>query len=163
MLEAAREACDMLRGESRASLEHDRKLALALVRLIEIVGEAAANVSKETQLNLIDILWRDVIGMRNRVVHAYFDVDLEIVWQTIVDDFPDLIPKLEEAIESFIFCLLVFLEILNSKFSIFNFCATSIKIPALSNYETVESVFVIGYHNNNCNGLPGGSFCQNLL
>jgi uncharacterized protein with HEPN domain len=98
MLEAAKEACEMIVDESRDSLNHDRKLALALVRLIEIVGEAAANVSKEKQLVLTEIPWRDVIGMRNRIVHAYFDVDLEIVWQTVIDDFPFLISKLEEAV-----------------------------------------------------------------
>ena len=95
MLEAAKEACEMVIGENREALNHDRKLALALVRLIEIVGEAAANVSKEKQLILIDIPWRDVIGMRNRIVHAYFDVDLEIVWKTVIEDFPYLISKLE--------------------------------------------------------------------
>ncbi|MGV0029209.1 HepT-like ribonuclease domain-containing protein [Phormidesmis priestleyi] len=67
MLEAAKEACEMVNGESREALNHDRKLALALVRLIEIVGEAAANVSKEKQLILIDIPWRDVIGILNGI------------------------------------------------------------------------------------------------
>ena len=98
MLEAAKEACEMVIGESRETLNHDRKLALALVRLIEIVGEAAANVSKEKQLILINIPWRDVIGMRNRIVHAYFDVDLEIVWKTVIEDFPYLISKLEDVL-----------------------------------------------------------------
>lgn len=97
MLEPAMEACEMVRGESRTSLDGDRKLALALVRLIEIVGEAATNVSTETQLRLTEVPWRDAIGMRNRIVHAYFDVDLEIVWQTLTEDFPELIAKLEEA------------------------------------------------------------------
>ena len=96
MLEAAIEACEMISGESRVSLDNDRKLTLALVRLIEIVGEAAANVSKEKQLELTQIPWRDLVGMRNRIVHAYFDVDLDIIWQTITEDLPFLISKLEE-------------------------------------------------------------------
>ncbi|HTL89142.1 MAG TPA: HepT-like ribonuclease domain-containing protein [Leptolyngbya sp.] len=96
MLEAATEATEMIDGESRESLNCDRKLALALVRLIEIVGEAATHISKEKQLDLTEIPWRDLIGMRNRIVHAYFDVDLEIVWKTATEDFPFLISKLED-------------------------------------------------------------------
>jgi len=83
MIDAAREACAMVAGENREVLNSDRKLSLALVRLIEIVGEAAKNVSKEKQSSLIEIPWRDLVGMRNRVIHAYFDVNLDIVWQTI--------------------------------------------------------------------------------
>ena len=96
MLEAATEACEMISEESRTSLDSDRKLTLALVRLIEIVGEAAANVSKEKQSELTEIPWRDLVGMRNRIVHAYFDVDLDIVWQTITEDLPFLISKLDQ-------------------------------------------------------------------
>ena len=96
MLEAATEACEMISEESRTSLDSDRKLTLALVRLIEIVGEAAVNVSKEKQSELTEIPWRDLVGMRNRIVHAYFDVDLDIVWQTITEDLPFLISKLDQ-------------------------------------------------------------------
>jgi len=96
MLDAAREACIMVDGENREALDSDRKLSLALVRLIEIVGEAATNVSQEKQSSLIEIPWRDLIGMRNRIVHAYFDVNLDIVWQTITEDFPILIAILEK-------------------------------------------------------------------
>lgn len=99
MLDAAREACTMIAGENREILNSDRKLSLALVRLIEIVGEAATNVSKEKQSSLIEIPWRDLVGMRNRIVHAYFDVNLDIVWQTITEDFPVLITMLEKTLE----------------------------------------------------------------
>jgi uncharacterized protein with HEPN domain len=95
MLDAATEACEMMAAENRAALNSDRKLALALVRLIEIVGEAATNVSKDQQSALTEIPWRELVGMRNRIVHAYFDIDLDIVWQTINEDFPFLISKLE--------------------------------------------------------------------
>jgi uncharacterized protein with HEPN domain len=91
MIEAAKEACEMAAGEDRSTLDSDRKLSLALVRLIEIVGEAAASISKDKQSQLTEIPWKSVIGMRNRIVHAYFDIDLDVVWQTVVDDFPFLI------------------------------------------------------------------------
>jgi uncharacterized protein with HEPN domain len=95
MLSAAREACEMAATETRSSLDSDRKLSLALVRLIEIVGEAAAYVSKDKQSQLLEIPWKNVIGMRNRMIHAYFDVDLDVVWQTINEDLPTLIDALE--------------------------------------------------------------------
>jgi len=95
MLEAATEACEMMANETRISLDSDRKLALALVRLIEIVGEAAARVSQEQQSQLSAIPWRSVIGMRNRVIHAYFDVDLDIVWKTVIEDLPPLVNELK--------------------------------------------------------------------
>lgn len=95
MLEAATEACEMIANETRPSLDSDRKLSLALVRLIEIVGEAAASVSKAQQSQLLGIPWKSLIGMRNRIVHAYFDVDLDIVWRTVTEDLPPLINELE--------------------------------------------------------------------
>jgi uncharacterized protein with HEPN domain len=85
----------MAATETRSSLDSDRKLSLALVRLIEIVGEAAAYVSKDKQSQLLEIPWKNVIGMRNRMIHAYFDVDLDVVWQTINEDLPTLIDALE--------------------------------------------------------------------
>ena len=82
MLDAAREATGFARDRVRADLELDRMLVLSLVKAIEIVGEAATQVNEETRANLPEIPWDDVIGMRHRLVHAYFDVNLDIVWQT---------------------------------------------------------------------------------
>ena len=71
MLDHAREAVAMLVGKERADLQGERMLELALVRLVEIVGEAAARVSSEGQARYPFIPWREVIGMRNRLVHGY--------------------------------------------------------------------------------------------
>lgn len=60
------------------------------MRLIEILGEAAAKVSKDKQAELTQIPWREVIGMRNRIVHAYFDIDYDIVWDTVTLNVPAL-------------------------------------------------------------------------
>lgn len=65
------------------------------MRLTEIIGEAAANVSPEKQNQYPQIEWRKIIGMRNRIVHAYFDIDMEIVWETINQDIPVLVSQLE--------------------------------------------------------------------
>jgi uncharacterized protein with HEPN domain len=73
-------------------------LTLAIVRLIEIVGEAAANVSPERREEFPDIPWSEIIGMRNRVVHAYFDVNFNIVWNTVTYNLPSLIAQLEASL-----------------------------------------------------------------
>jgi uncharacterized protein with HEPN domain len=74
-------------------------LSLALVRLIEIMGEAANNLSLPCQTNYPQILWREIIGMRNRIVHAYFDVDLDVIWQVVKDDLPELLKWVDQAIQ----------------------------------------------------------------
>lgn len=98
MLDATREALGFVRGRSREDLQRDRMLALALVKSIEIVGEAAARVTPETQLRYPGIPWLDVVAMRNRLIHAYYDVDLDRVWDTIIEDLPKLLTELERAV-----------------------------------------------------------------
>ncbi len=69
-------------------------MELALIRLVEIVGEASARVSSEIQTKHPSIPWPQVIGMRNRLIHGYDSVDLDILWDTIVVDLPPLIAEL---------------------------------------------------------------------
>ena len=83
MLEAAREAMGYLAGLRREDLDHNRQLQHSLVRCIEIIGEAASRLTPELRQAHSDIPWQDMIGMRNRLIHAYFDVDLDLVWQTV--------------------------------------------------------------------------------
>ena len=99
MLSAAREARAFVRNETRASIEKDRKLILALVKAVEIIGEAASKTSMECQKDLTQIPWRNIIGMRNRLIHAYFDVNLDILWKTITEDLGPLISELENILE----------------------------------------------------------------
>ncbi len=98
MLEASREAVEFLKDQQRDVLNQDRKLALALVKDIEIIGEAASRVSEECQQNYAQIPWPQIIAMRNRLIHAYFEIDLEIVWKTVTEDLPPLIIELEKLI-----------------------------------------------------------------
>ncbi len=83
-------------GKKREDLDFDRMIALALVRCIEIIGEAGARVSAEGRAEAPDIPWAEIVAMRNRLIHAYFDVDLDIVWRTINDDLPPLIATLND-------------------------------------------------------------------
>jgi len=88
MLDSAHDVAEFSRGRCRADLDTDRQLALALVKAIEIIGEAAHQVSADTRRDLPGIPWEDLVGMRHRLVHAYFDVNLDILWRTATEDVP---------------------------------------------------------------------------
>ncbi len=96
MRDAVREAIEMASGQRRADLETDRKLCLSLVHLLEIIGEAARGVSAEFREKHPDLPWKQIAGMRDRLVHGYFDVNLDIVWRTVTEDLPDLAVKLDQ-------------------------------------------------------------------
>ncbi len=83
MLDSAEEAVAFVAGKNRGDLNADRMLALALVRSIEIIREAGARVSKEGRSGVPEVPWREIVTMRNRLIHAYFDVDLDLVWRTV--------------------------------------------------------------------------------
>lgn len=97
MLQAATEALEFIQGCSRESLERDRKLVLSLVKEIEILGEAAVQVSPQCWRHP-QLPWKDIIGMRNRLIHAYHDVDLNILWNTVTFALEPLIIELENII-----------------------------------------------------------------
>lgn len=80
-------------------MDGDRKLKHALVRLLEIIGEAANGMSSSIKEEHPDIPWKEMIGMRNRLIHGYFDVDIDTVWQTVSKDIPPLKSLLENAID----------------------------------------------------------------
>lgn len=96
MLDAAKEITSFVKGRSKGDMERDRILTLALVKEIEIIGEAASKVSHEAREQIPNIEWIDVIAMRNRLVHAYFEIDEDILWNTIVYNIPRLIEELEK-------------------------------------------------------------------
>jgi uncharacterized protein with HEPN domain len=92
MIEAAETARGFVSGKMRSDLDTDR--LLALVRAIEVVGEAASKVSSKTRDVAVDIPWALIISMRNRLIRAYFDVDHEVVWKTVTEELPQLLPRL---------------------------------------------------------------------
>jgi uncharacterized protein with HEPN domain len=95
MLDAAREAQFFAEGKTRFDLDSDRGLAIILVHEIVLIGEAAARVTQDFQGSHIEIEWKNIIGMRNRLIHAYFEIDLDIVWNTVLNRLPKLIEQLE--------------------------------------------------------------------
>ena len=97
-LDAAREAVFFAQGRTRGDLDNDRQPALALVKDIEIGGEAATLVAEATRRRLPEMPWKRIVGMRHRLVHAYFDINLDIVWKTVQKDLPKPISLLESAV-----------------------------------------------------------------
>ena len=98
MLDAAREAVSFARCRVRSDLDTDRQLVLSLVKDIEIVGEAASQVSESFRTQAPEIPWQSMVAMRNRLVHAYFSFNLDIVWQSAQRDLPTLITQLERIV-----------------------------------------------------------------
>ena len=98
MLDAAREAAQFVAGRGRADLDRDRMLAL--VKEIEIIGEAASKISGETRKRCAEVPWASITGMRNRLIHGYFSIDLDIVWQTATAELPPLAAALEKCLAS---------------------------------------------------------------
>ena len=94
MIEAAERAVQFVMGRQCTDLDEDHMLLFALVRAIEILGEAASRLSTEMREAHPDIPWPAIIGMRNRLIHAYFDINTEIVWQTVAQEIPALLPQL---------------------------------------------------------------------
>lgn len=100
MLDAAKEAVSFAQGRERGDLDKDRKLVLSLVHLVEIVGEAAGKVSEKFQKAHAEVPWAIIVGMRNRLIHAYFDIDLDRVWDTAKEDLPSPVVKLEKIVHA---------------------------------------------------------------
>ena len=96
ILDAAREAMAFVKGRSRSDLDADHMLSLALVRLLEVIGEAARGISREFREAHPELAWSKMAGMRDRLIHGYFDVNLDVVWKTVADDLPLLLVQLEK-------------------------------------------------------------------
>jgi uncharacterized protein with HEPN domain len=98
MRDAARDAVSFVQDRSRADLSDDRQLALALLKCVEIIGEAASQVSPAARAEMTDLPWHEMVGMRHHLVHAYYDVNLDVVWATVCEDLPPLLEALERAL-----------------------------------------------------------------
>lgn len=100
MLEAAHTSLQFIKGKKRKELESDRMLCFAIIRALEIVGEAAAQITKAFQSKHPEIEWRAIVGMRNRLIHVYFNIDYDIVWQAVKHEIPKLAKQIEAILNS---------------------------------------------------------------
>jgi uncharacterized protein with HEPN domain len=95
MLIAAREVQEIASGLSREQFEASRLHQNALMRLLTVIGEAATRISDQTKATHPEVPWQPMIAFRNRLVHGYFDIDLDRIWDAIVNSVPELIRLLE--------------------------------------------------------------------
>ncbi len=100
MIEAAEDALGFIADRTRADLDTNRMLLFALVRAVEIIGEAASKVSDETRNAHAGIPWKAIIGMRNRLIPAYFDIDADILWVAVTVEIPALLAQVKALIRT---------------------------------------------------------------
>lgn len=98
-LEAAQHAGEFSAGMTRSALEQDLLRQYALARAVEVVGEAATNVTDELQANHPQVAWAQIKGMRNRLAHAYFDINLDVLWYAVTVEMPALVLQLEDIMD----------------------------------------------------------------
>ena len=98
MLDHTREAMALAEGKTREDLEDNRTFELAQTRLLEIIGEAADRIPNEFQKEHPEIEWRQIISFRNRLIHGYDSIDLDIMWSIIQSDLPELVEKLKRIV-----------------------------------------------------------------
>lgn len=95
MLDYSRKAVAMIEGRAREDLNRDEMLCLALTRALEVIGEAATRVSQAGQQQHGQIPWPEIVGLRNRLVHGYDSMDLDVLWDIVQQDLPPLIEQLQ--------------------------------------------------------------------
>ncbi|MBS3802789.1 MAG: DUF86 domain-containing protein [Candidatus Thermoplasmatota archaeon] len=100
ILDASVEIQSFIKDKTQEEFKQERKLHLSVVHLLEIIGEAGNQISEEVKEQYVDIPWKRIIGMRNRLIHGYFDIDLAIVWKTATEDIPPLIEEIKNMISS---------------------------------------------------------------
>ena len=99
MLEAARQAVSFVEGQTRDSLDQNALVRRAVLHCIQEIGEAASRISPDGRAFASALPWNQIVGMRHRLVHVYFDVDLDLVWEVLARDLPRLIPSLAAIVE----------------------------------------------------------------
>jgi uncharacterized protein with HEPN domain len=100
IIDSAKVAILYVQDKQRSSLDKERQLVYTLIKLIEIIGEAASKLTNECRLSIPQIQWNNIIKMRNRLIHAYFDIDLDILWKTVIEDIPPLIMEIERVLSN---------------------------------------------------------------
>ncbi len=100
MLEASEKALRLAKGKKRTDFQQDELLQLALTRLVEMVGEAAARITQQTRDRHKKIPWPDIIGTRNRIVHDYYMVNLDVLWEIVTHDLRPLVSSLKRVLQS---------------------------------------------------------------
>jgi uncharacterized protein with HEPN domain len=99
MLNNAEKAMDFVGSMEFDQFFEDEKSSYAVVRALEIIGEAARMVPEETRATVPDLQWREISAMRNKLAHEYFGVNMKVVWRTVREDLPPLVEVLRKALQ----------------------------------------------------------------
>jgi uncharacterized protein with HEPN domain len=100
MLDFAEKACTFSRNRKRRDLDTDELYALAMTRVLEVIGEAAARVTEAFRSRHPDIPWRSIVGLRNKLIHGYDTIDSAIVWKILKDDLGPLTESLQSILRN---------------------------------------------------------------
>lgn len=101
MLDSTQAILTFARNRKRQALDKDRLFQSAVLRELEIIGEAAGRISEKTKKKFPQVPWKELVGLRNRLIHAYFDVDHDIVWKTIREYLPSFHAQLQQVLNFF--------------------------------------------------------------
>lgn len=101
ILDEAADACHYVKDITLDEFAEDGKTVRAVIRSIDVIGEAASKISIEFRKEHPDVPWQKIIGMRNRLIHVYFDIDCNIIWQTVKENLPPLIKQLQSILDSY--------------------------------------------------------------
>jgi uncharacterized protein with HEPN domain len=99
MLENAEKALSFVVGMDYAAFEKDDKVVYTVIRAFEIIGEVARQIPENIRKANPEIPWREITGMRNKLTHEYFGVNTKVVWRTVQEDLPIIIPTLQKLLE----------------------------------------------------------------
>ena len=99
ILEAIIDISNFIEDLSFNEFTEDKKTINAVIRSLEIIGEASKKVSREIKDNNQNIPWKEMTGMRDKMIHGYFDLDLVTIWETVKNDIPPLKPLFENLLK----------------------------------------------------------------